>query len=137
MWNVTHKPSRRDVLKSASQYIVSFSLGIFLIPLGRFLNRLPVRPSVLRINKKDAGEGLTVLPTVFVLKSGEEVEVLSRRCPHLGCTVQRNADGGELVCPCHGSRLTLKGRYISGPAKQNLKPLSLVSRSETEWEVRL
>ncbi|UZN03810.1 ubiquinol-cytochrome c reductase iron-sulfur subunit [Cellulomonas sp. S1-8] len=46
--------------------------------------------------------------------SAGTIVALSAICTHQGCTVL--ADGGELVCPCHGSVFDLSGANVSGPA---------------------
>ncbi len=48
---------------------------------------------------------------------------LSARCSHLGCTVAPAEGGGELVCPCHGSRYDLAGAVLQGPAREPLAVL--------------
>ncbi len=59
----------------------------------------------------------------FVFKKSHAPQVLSRRCPHLGCTLQEHKATGEIVCPCHGSRFTGEGIYLSGPAKKDMTRL--------------
>ena len=45
-------------------------------------------------------------------------------CTHMGCTVAPN--GGELDCPCHGSRYNaLTGQVIQGPAPQALPKIAV------------
>ena len=44
-----------------------------------------------------------------------------RRCPHMGCALQWNAQERTWDCPCHGSRFTKEGRLIDNPATGNLK----------------
>jgi len=40
-------------------------------------------------------------------------------CTHMGCTV--NAGGGELNCPCHGSKFNaFTGAVLNGPAASPL-----------------
>ena len=46
---------------------------------------------------------------------------LSLICTHLGCTVQRQADG--FTCPCHGSRYDQNGAILRGPAQKPLRAL--------------
>jgi Rieske Fe-S protein len=48
----------------------------------------------------------------------------SLTCVHLGCRVAPSG-GGTLACPCHGSRFTLHGSRLSGPAGRNLDNLVL------------
>lgn len=47
--------------------------------------------------------------------------VLSRRCTHLGCSVQWNATLQTWDCPCHGSRYDPYGKVVQGPAQQDLE----------------
>lgn len=42
-------------------------------------------------------------------------------CPHAGCSVSKVA-GGSIVCPCHGSRFSLEGAVLDGPATKPLTP---------------
>jgi cytochrome b6-f complex iron-sulfur subunit len=47
---------------------------------------------------------------------------VSRTCTHQGCTVLVPAPGGAtLDCPCHGSRFTLQGAVVNGPAQRPLQ----------------
>ncbi len=47
------------------------------------------------------------------------------RCPHAGCTVGYPAGaGGQVVCPCHGSRFQADGALLEGPATVGLTPLA-------------
>jgi cytochrome b6-f complex iron-sulfur subunit len=58
---------------------------------------------------------------------------LSRKCPHLGCTVPYNPsfvfndpdNGGQSItgwfrCPCHGSTYSDTGRRVFGPAPRSM-----------------
>ncbi len=59
-------------------------------------------------------------PVLVIRKAQDQVTVLSVVCTHAGCEVglPRN---GEIDCPCHGSKFSLDGSVIQGPAA---KPLS-------------
>ncbi len=66
-----------------------------------------------------AGEAL-VPPgrAVAVYRDAEGVYALSMICTHLGCVVKPNPEGFE--CPCHGSRFSLTGGVVKGPAPRAL-----------------
>ena len=53
-----------------------------------------------------------------------KLNVFAVNCPHLGCSVQLNADAKRFQCPCHGSQFNLDGGVIHGPAAF---PLSLLT----------
>lgn len=55
---------------------------------------------------------LLTQPTAGTIKG------LSAKCTHAGCTVV--PAGKELDCPCHGSRFTLTGKNVAGPAPSPL-----------------
>jgi nitrite reductase/ring-hydroxylating ferredoxin subunit len=55
---------------------------------------------------------------LFVLHDPNGFGAFSARCTHLGCTVQRSADG--FACPCHGARFDPLGRVTAGPARTGL-----------------
>jgi Rieske Fe-S protein len=64
--------------------------------------------------------GLTVNLAVTRL-AADNVVAVSRRCTHMGCTVNLPArPGSTLDCPCHGSRFTTSGQVVNGPAGRAL-----------------
>jgi Rieske Fe-S protein len=63
----------------------------------------------------------------FAVKHAGKVSFLAVTCSHLGCSVNFNKDATRFECPCHGSRFSLEGAVIHGPA---LFPLSHLKVTE-------
>lgn len=60
------------------------------------------------------GDYLVIQPTEGAFRA------FSRTCPHAGCQVSQ-IDGDEIVCPCHGSRYSVRdGSRVSGPTPRGL-----------------
>jgi glycine/D-amino acid oxidase-like deaminating enzyme/nitrite reductase/ring-hydroxylating ferredoxin subunit len=53
----------------------------------------------------------------------------SATCTHLGCLVSWNAAERSWDCPCHGSRFSVDGRVIGGPAEAPLADIQPNSRA--------
>lgn len=45
-------------------------------------------------------------------------------CPHLGAILQWNANEKSFDCPMHGSRFTIEGKVINGPASSDLEKIN-------------
>lgn len=41
---------------------------------------------------------------------------ISRRCPHLGCTIPWVAEEKKFLCPCHSSAFDIQGDVLRSPA---------------------
>jgi len=52
-----------------------------------------------------------------------EVHAVSAACSHMGCLLGWNATDRTWDCPCHGSRFTLTGEVLHGPAVTALHPV--------------
>ncbi len=58
-------------------------------------------------------------PICLYKHSESEYSALLMYCPHKGCELL--AQGEYLVCPCHGSEFTNKGKVLNPPADQDLQ----------------
>jgi cytochrome b6-f complex iron-sulfur subunit len=58
---------------------------------------------------------------VIVLRNPNgDLIALNNTCPHRGCAVSLAEDGDTLDCPCHGSRFSIRGKLLQGPATTDL-----------------
>jgi cytochrome b6-f complex iron-sulfur subunit len=75
-----------------------------------------------------AGGALVVdAPTdtiIIVRVSDTEVVAVSDICTHSGCENLYTASSKTFDCPCHGSKFSLTGQVINGPARRALKTYS-------------
>jgi len=53
------------------------------------------------------------------------VHAVSSVCTHLGCHVHFNSAEKTWDCPCHGSRFSVDGGVLTGPAKKELTPVAV------------
>ena len=84
--------------------------------------------SVEKINELAAiaaGEGKIVKMdghTAAVYKDEQhKVYAVNPSCPHAYCSVAWNAAEKTWDCPCHGSRFSIEGKLLTGPAHTDLK----------------
>ena len=59
-------------------------------------------------------------PYLVSRTSASSFTAIEAVCTHEGCTIT-GADGGNYVCPCHGSRYTRSGQVVLGPATASLR----------------
>ncbi len=57
--------------------------------------------------------------------AGGDVHAVSLTCTHLGCTVAWNDAERSWDCPCHGSRFSMEGKVLAGPAVADLEKYTL------------
>jgi nitrite reductase/ring-hydroxylating ferredoxin subunit/uncharacterized membrane protein len=74
---------------------------------------------------------------VLLLRSAGLTYAIHDRCSHRGCSLSTGqVEGDEIVCPCHGSRFSLRdGALINGPATA-AQPAFQVRESDGRLEVR-
>jgi Rieske Fe-S protein len=71
------------------------------------------------------GTVLTEAGVVVTQPTEGEFKAFSASCTHKGCPVT-GVSGGEIICPCHGSRFSVEdGSVLGGPAGSPLKAKSV------------
>ncbi len=59
--------------------------------------------------------------SAYVLtQNGQDFDVISNVCTHLGCRVRWIADDGRFHCPCHNGVFGKDGAVVSGPPPRPL-----------------
>jgi len=86
-------------------------------------------PSIFSLGPADSMEVGQVITNVqhhvFVMRLQDGFRALSSVCTHLGCITRYQPDEHIIACPCHGSRFTLDGDVIAGPAPRPLHWLEM------------
>ena len=118
-------PRRRTVLQILTA-LLTLPLTATTLLLARARNRQRRGSVSVPYPNRD---GVFFYDDVILTLESSELIALSARCPHLGCRIQRQ-EAGELVCPCHGSRFSLVGECLRGPATADLSKLNLERRME-------
>jgi cytochrome b6-f complex iron-sulfur subunit len=123
--------SRRNFLRTLWIGLGILALAEFVGICAAFLK--PRKPPVKEGdfgNLIEAGQAESFDPnsvTAFVqrrfylsrLKDGGFLAI-SRKCSHLGCTLQWNSEKKQFICPCHASTFDITGDVISPPAPRAL-----------------
>ena len=127
--------SRRDFLKTAWSVVGVAALGESLFVGLRFLAPRQSEDafgSSIAAGLVDDFPSGSVTPfnqERFFLVRGEDGGFLAlyRQCPHLGCTVSHDPQGGEFRCACHASAFRLDGEVLNPPATRplDLFPLAI------------
>ena len=59
--------------------------------------------------------------TILFVRDGEDhVSAVSGFCSHEKCPLAYAPEAGEVVCSCHGSRFSVEGKVLNGPAEVDL-----------------
>jgi len=58
---------------------------------------------------------------VFIVRTKDgKFYALSAICTHLGCIANWKAEENVIACPCHGSKFSVSGQVLEGPAPRSL-----------------
>ena len=120
-WSELYSPSRLK-LGASGRYLTAFAEA------GRRFVDYLLPGDVAGVEDIPRGQGAVVkegLHPIAVYR--DESGVLHERsavCTHLGCVVAWNPEDPGWDCACHGSRFDPYGRLVTGPAANDLDPVS-------------
>lgn len=123
-WSKTYAASRTTPLASAGKFIKENVDG-----LGQYLKDIPGNVEVKDVGQIRAGEGKIIQANGEKIAAfrdeQDQLHLCSAVCTHMDCIVSFNEAERSWDCPCHGSRFTVEGEVIEGPAIYNLPKRNL------------
>lgn len=117
-WMEVYNPSRKSIINSSKEFIKQTANVAYELVDGKLdtpskdVDIKKGESKIIEIHGKRAG----------VYKDDEgTLHFVNTTCTHMGCEVNWNSAEKSWDCPCHGSRFTIDGEVIEGPA---VNPLS-------------
>jgi len=107
---------------SRRKFFTLFGVLAFLYPVLQFVGfTIPRKPTYINIDKPLPAAGFLVNTAFILFDRDDKCWALSRKCTHLGCTLNYLEEEDILECPCHQSRFHVEtGEVIKGPADKPL-----------------
>jgi len=76
------------------------------------------------------GSGVIVGDVVVTQPEEGDFKGFSAVCTHTGCLINEVA-GGTINCPCHGSKFSLDGEVLNGPATRPLNAEAITVQGDS------
>jgi cytochrome b6-f complex iron-sulfur subunit len=133
-------PKRRDFLGLTALWSTLIAMGTAIAGVMR-LPKPAVQPGPLRVFKLGDPKQFAVgsatrieAGNFIVFREDQGFHAISSVCTHLGCIVAHN-EGEGFACPCHGSRFSVDGTVVGGPAPAALPWLEMVLSPDGQLQV--
>lgn len=114
--------TRRKIVARCLQLLATG--GLFSI-VWKFIRGTPPADIVVVFNRKLKKGEVIHNQGAYLVGSKLGAKAFSGRCPHLGCQLTYFPQVSRFQCPCHGSRFSIEGRRLEGPARKNMSELEL------------
>ncbi len=128
---INKKENKWEEIYQPSRFTLKVSGSVFKQVIYDFLSYFKQMPNFkgaeeLASVKNGEGKIMGLLEeTVGVYRDNEgKLHIVSAQCTHVKCTLGWNNDELSWDCPCHGSRFTIEGKVINGPANADLPSYS-------------
>jgi glycine/D-amino acid oxidase-like deaminating enzyme/nitrite reductase/ring-hydroxylating ferredoxin subunit len=119
VWGHLYDPGRVDVKPSAAKFAKE-NIGVAKELAKGFLKSDLGSPEDLQPGEAGVFLGRHGRTAAYRDEDGA-LHAASGRCTHLGCSVRFNDAERSWDCPCHGSRFSLQGAVLQGPAVEPLE----------------
>lgn len=124
-WQDVYNPARFNAASAVNFVVQNADVGVNFIsgklqPIEETFSVNPGEALIVEVDGRRAG---------VHKDDNNEFHVVDTTCTHLGCEVQWNSAEHSWDCPCHGSRFTIDGQIVEGPAMKALEGLTLNEKS--------
>jgi glycine/D-amino acid oxidase-like deaminating enzyme/nitrite reductase/ring-hydroxylating ferredoxin subunit len=109
-------PSIRQFIGQNLDVAGHFIKGKIFLPNQNASHLKPGEGAIVRINGKRAG--------AYKDEEGK-FHIVDTTCTHMGCELEWNNGEHTWDCPCHGSRFSIDGDVIEGPAERPLDKINV------------
>lgn len=109
--------------------------GLALIePILRFIGfHIPRKPQKIEITQQLAPGKFIIAPQFILFTVEQKTWAVSRKCTHLGCTLNYSENEDMLICPCHQSHFSKEGLVLHGPAQKSLTIFDVERRESSPF----
>lgn len=129
-WAALYDPLRVKPIASLKEFV----LENVDYPRTLIKDRIEKTAELDALDDLHVGEGQLVKKgnqTLAVFRDEQSnLHGVSATCTHLGCHVQFNNAEQSWDCPCHGSRFSVNGDILNGPAMKRLQRFELIEQKK-------
>ncbi|MGE5496018.1 MAG: FAD-dependent oxidoreductase [Burkholderiales bacterium] len=106
--------SAKEFFSHMGTVLKALTLDNALIPAGSYDDVEAGKGAVLRVGGK--------AQAIYKDKEGN-ITAFKAHCTHMGCPLEYNEAENSFDCVCHGSRFSMNGEILDGPAKDPLEKI--------------